>query len=425
MNKILFSAFVLLFLYSCTTTRKIGTSAERQVLNDPALKTSHVGISIFEPATNKYWYNHQGDKYFVPASNIKLPTCYAAMKFLGDSITAFNYAVDAETIYIEPTGDPTFLHPDFKNQPAFDLLKQYPVVLVNNSAFRDEHLGSGWSWSDYTADYMAQRSGMPVYGNVAKFNWKNNSVDVMPSIFQPSTTIAGELNKGITVDRPWDDNKFSVINGSSKNEEVPYLPDDATLLQLLSDTLKKKVEATTNLKITNQVMHSQALDSMLRLMMYRSDNFFAEQSLLMVSSKLLGIMNDSRVIDTLLKTVYSDLPQKPRWVDGSGLSRYNLFSPQDFVAILNKMKNDFGMERMKRILPTGNTGTLSNYYKNETGYLYAKTGSLSGVVALSGYLYTKKNKLLLFSVLVNNHNTAAANVRRAVEKFIEGIREKY
>ena len=425
MNKILFSAFVLLFLYSCTTTRKIGTSAERQVLNDPALKTSHVGISIFEPATNKYWYNHQGDKYFVPASNIKLPTCYAAMKFLGDSITAFNYVVDGETIYIEPTGDPTFLHPDFKNQPAFDLLKQYPVVLVNNSAFRDEHLGSGWSWSDYTADYMAQRSGMPVYGNVAKFNWKNNSVDVMPSIFQASTTIAGELNKGITVDRPWDDNKFSVINGSSKKEEVPYLPDDATLLQLLSDTLKKKVEATTNLKITNQVMHSQALDSMLRLMMYRSDNFFAEQSLLMVSSKLLGIMNDSKVIDTLLKTVYSDLPQKPRWVDGSGLSRYNLFSPQDFVAILNKMKNDFGMERMKRILPTGNTGTLSNYYKNEVGYLYAKTGSLSGVVALSGYLYTKKNKLLLFSVLVNNHNTAAAIVRRAVEKFIEGIREKY
>ena len=139
MNKILFSAFVLLFLYSCTTTRKIGTSAERQVLNDPALKTSHVGISIFEPATNKYWYNHQGDKYFVPASNTKLPTCYAAMKFLADSIIAFNYAVDGETIYIEPTGDPTFLHPDFKNQPAFDLLKQYPVVLVNNSAFRDEH----------------------------------------------------------------------------------------------------------------------------------------------------------------------------------------------------------------------------------------------------------------------------------------------
>ena len=42
--------------------------------------------SIYEPATNKYWYNFQADKYFVPASNTKLPTCYAAMKYLGDSL---------------------------------------------------------------------------------------------------------------------------------------------------------------------------------------------------------------------------------------------------------------------------------------------------------------------------------------------------
>ena len=60
-------------------------------------------------------------------------------------------------------------------------------------------------------------------------------------------------------------------------------------------------------------------------------------------------MNDEKIIDTLLKTDFKDLPQKPRWVDGSGLSRYNLFTPQDFVAILNKMKNEFGMERIKVI----------------------------------------------------------------------------
>ena len=160
-------------------------------------------------------------------------------------------------------------------------------------------------------------------------------------------------------------------------------------------------------------------------MMHRSDNFFAEQSLLMVSNEVLGVMNDEKIIDTLLKKDFKDLPQKPRWVDGSGLSRYNLFSPQDFVAILNKMKNEFGLDRMKNIFPTGNEGTLSNYYRSETGYLFAKTGTLSGVVSLSGFLYTKKNTLLIFSVLVNNHNSSATAVRRAVEKFIEGIREKY
>ena len=49
--------------------------------------------------------------------------------------------------------------------------------------------------------------------------------------------------------------------------------------------------------------------------------------------------------------------------DGSGLSRYNLFTPQDFVTILNKMKNEFGMERIKNIFPTGGAGTISSYYK--------------------------------------------------------------
>jgi len=83
------------------------------------------------------------------------------------------------------------------------------------------------------------------------------------------------------------------------------------------------------------------------------------------------------------------------------------------------------MERIKNILPTGNTGTLSNYYKEDSNYIFAKTGTLGGVVALSGYLYTKKNKLLILSVLVNNHPASTTAVRRAVEKFIEEVREKY
>ena len=174
-----------------------------------------------------------------------------------------------------------------------------------------------------------------------------------------------------------------------------------------------------------KVIHSQPTDSLLKPMMHRSDNFFAEQSLLMVSNAKLGVMSDEKIIDTLLKTDLSDLPQKPRWADGSGLSRYNLFTPQDFVTILTKMKNEFGMTRIKTILPTGGEGTISSYYKTDSGFIYAKTGTLSGVVALSGFLYTKKNKLLVFSVLVNNHRASATDVRRAVEKFIQGIRNKY
>jgi D-alanyl-D-alanine carboxypeptidase/D-alanyl-D-alanine-endopeptidase (penicillin-binding protein 4) len=146
---------------------------------------------------------------------------------------------------------------------------------------------------------------------------------------------------------------------------------------------------------------------------------------MMVSNEFFGYMNDSKIIDTILKTDFKDLPQKPRWADGSGLSRYNLFTPQDFVAILNKMKNEFGMDRIKIIMATGGEGTISSYYKADSGYIYGKTGTLSGVVAFSGFMYTKKGRLLIFSTLVNNHQASAMDVRRAVEKFIQGVRNRY
>ena len=145
----------------------------------------------------------------------------------------------------------------------------------------------------------------------------------------------------------------------------------------------------------------------------------------MASNEHLGYMNDETIIDTLLKTDLKDVPQQPKWVDGSGLSRYNLFTPQSFVYILNKMKNEFGLERLKTILPTGGEGTLKNYYNSDSTFIYAKTGSLSNQITLSGFLITKKNKLLIFSILTNNAIGDGWKVRRAYENFLKGIREQY
>lgn len=220
-----------------------------------------------------------------------------------------------------------------------------------------------------------------------------------------------------------------------KEQEVPFVTNGiGAALELLPDTVHKTIGRATPGMYQRQVLgkpvqvttiHSQPTDSVLKPMMHVSDNFFAEQLLLMVAHKFNMPMNDESVIDTLLKTELKDLPQKPKWADGSGLSRYNLFSPEDFIFILNKMKNDFGIDRIRNILPTGGEGTLRNYYVSESGYIFAKTGSLSGVIALSGFLYTKKNKLLIFSVLVNNHTSSGTKVRRAVEKFIETLRNNY
>lgn len=458
------------FISSCSVSKQINRSANEDVLSNKALAAAHVGISIYEPAANKYWFNYQGDKYFVPASNTKLPTCYAAMKYLGDSLVGLRYEVIQNPIdtgiFIEPSGDPTFLHPDFKTQRVFEFLKttQYKIGL-STPIFSHISYARGWQISDINESYMPPRSNWPIYGNIAKFKIgiNYNNVEVVPGYISKKELIAeygDPTGKTSTTNiiRYDDDNHFLIMLGNDLNkrtfyQEVPLSLKNDFPVHLIEDTLGKSIynfcrghrglpcseariyymspeiseyldDPMYKLKKAS-IIHSQPTDSLLKPMMHRSDNFFAEQSLLMVSNERLGVMNDEKIIDTLLKTDFKDLPQKPRWVDGSGLSRYNLFTPQDFVAILNKMKNEFGMERIKVILPTGGEGTISSYYKADSGFIYGKTGTLSGVVAFSGFLYTKKGKLLIFSTLVNNHQASATEVRRAMEKFLEGIRNNY
>ena len=420
-----------LFFISCSLSKKINNYANKDLLKNKFLVSAHTGISIYEPATGKYWFNYQGDKYFTPASNTKLPTCYAAMKYLGDSLVGISYLEEGDSLFIFPAADPSFLHRDFKNNNVYNFLENITKkIVVNTSAWQEQRWGSGWAWNDYNDDYSAERSAMPMYGNVVRFSNTEKGLQISPPYFINKTTIENiQSNNHATVNRDIAANNF-FIKGKEKDSsfiETPfYTEEDSILIKLLGDTLHKTIYESYNFKNkdNSNKIYSQPVDSILKPMMHRSDNFFAEQNLLMVSNKLLGVMSDRKIIDTLLKTDFNDLPQKPGWVDGSGLSRFNLFTPQDMVAILNKMKNEFGMKRIENILPTGGTGTLSSLYKADSGFIFAKTGSLSGVIALSGFLYTKKNKLLIFSVLVNNHKSSAANIRKAIEKFILAVRYK-
>ncbi|MFZ1305522.1 MAG: D-alanyl-D-alanine carboxypeptidase [Ferruginibacter sp.] len=416
------------FISSCSVSKQISKQAGTILLNDTAISTGHIGISIYEPATDTYWYNYNATKYFIPASNTKLFALYAGMKYLGDSLAGLRYQIKGDSTVIEPTGDPTFLLSEFKNQPTLNFLKKQKYIYLSNAFLYNDFLGNGWAWNDYKESYMAQRSSFPIYGNIIKSTLISpDSINIYPKFYQKQTAVMEELKNGFEVVKGFEDNHFLFIKGNEKSKEVPFRPTIADIQLLLEDTLKAKLglDWSKYNKPGTLIIHSQPSDSLFKPMMHRSDNFFAEQTLLMASNEHLGYMSDAKIIDTLLKTDLKDIPQRPKWVDGSGLSRYNLFTPQSFVYILNKTKNEFGWNRIKNILPTGGKGTLSSYYRKDSSFIYAKTGTLSNNCALSGYLITKKGKLLIFSVLANNYMTGATPVRRAVEKFLLAIRENY
>jgi D-alanyl-D-alanine carboxypeptidase/D-alanyl-D-alanine-endopeptidase (penicillin-binding protein 4) len=432
-------------IFGCSTTQKLAAPARGRLEMDSTLMGAHVGICVFDPEKNSFLYNYQGSKFFVPASNTKLFSLYAGMKYLGDSLVGIRY-VDLDTaILLFPAGDPTLLHADYPDQPVLSLLKGFKKRLyMTDENWQEQPWGSGWSWDDYNDDYMAERSALPVYGNVIRWVQEMQKKGSQTSGFEASPSVYSlpEVNwkvkfttdtakKNFHVQRALCENIYQVTEGTEtrKTQDVPFVTNGiSSAEELLKDSIEKDIITQQRLpallkSVPRQVqtLHSRPVDSMYRPMMYRSDNFFAEQTLLMVSNERLGIMSDEKIIDTLLRSDLKGLPQRPNWADGSGLSRFNLFTPEDFVWLLNQLKNEFGLERMKRILPTGGSGTLGSRYRQYSGRIYAKTGSLSDVIALSGYLITQKNRLLIFSILVNNSTANGAAVRNAIERFVTGM----
>jgi serine-type D-Ala-D-Ala carboxypeptidase/endopeptidase (penicillin-binding protein 4) len=444
--------FCLLFLFSCKTTKPVIQQQQALqtnintplLLNDSVFNNAHIGICIYNPATTTYVENYQSNKYFIPASNVKIATCYAAMKYLGDSILGLMYNDNEDTLSIKliGTGDPTFLHSTYTNQPVLDFLKKnakksmtlFSLTQINNKEIKP--YGLGWAWDDYNDSYMAERNFFPMYGNVVKFSLIDSNINIIPSYFD-ILNLPKDLKKtnSFKVQRNVNSNLYVINKNKSKSiqQSVPIKFGFENKLKysvetnLLNDTLNTNI-SFGKIDISSfapyKKIYSQPTDSLLKPMMYNSDNFFAEQTLLMLSLNKLGFMGDEEIIDTLLKTDFKNLPQKPRWVDGSGLSRYNLFTPQDFVFILNKIKQEFDWQRVSTIFPTANQGTLKGYYKNYSNKIFAKTGSVGNVFCIGGFVKTNANKELIFSIMINNYNNSSSSaVRLAVEKYVSQIIE--
>jgi D-alanyl-D-alanine carboxypeptidase/D-alanyl-D-alanine-endopeptidase (penicillin-binding protein 4) len=423
--KILFIVAAIAMVLSACSVRQ----AQKTLLSSEGVKGAHIGIAIYNDTKGQWLTKYQSDHYFTPASNTKILATYLGLQFLGDSLPGWKMAENADTLFLMPLGDPSFMHPEFRYQPVVDIIKntKKQVVIVGNNQDQFEIFGSGWSWADYDQDYQPERSRMPIYGNVVHFYQSNKKLNAIKPFyfFRDYVDLDKVEEKNWT--RNMSGNRFYTTNESNKRKyfQVPFSQQYAPLLlavDLLCDTLGK------NIKFQNYIpepinafktVKTVPTDSLLKIMMLRSDNFYADQIVLMASEKLLGRMDDAALIDTVSKALFTNLPQPMRWVDGSGLSRYNLNTPENYIAILQQMQARFGEDRVKNIFEKGGEGTIAAYYKNFPGTMYAKTGTLGGQVALSGFIYTPKQQKLYFSVLVANHmSPSSTQVRRAVETYL-------
>ena len=251
---LLFTFFVsFTFLMSCSTTAQLSSKTTQTFLADTAIQGALMGISIFEPATNKYHFKHNAEKYFTPASNTKLFSMFAGLTFLGEKLPGLRYQQTDTAIFIYPTADPSFLWSEYDKQPVYDFLKDKENIILVTPNFND-HLAPGWSWGDYKDYYMAQRSEFPIYGNIVTVNKKNNNLTVSPPTYPYSIEVEKNSanNSALKLDRNWGyDSVFITLNNENNRdveEIITFEPNLKNFIKFLSDTLKKPIKVQHQIK---------------------------------------------------------------------------------------------------------------------------------------------------------------------------------
>ncbi len=392
----------------------------------------HVGFYLVDLASKKIVIDYNGAKYFTPASNTKIFTLYTSLRLLGDSVTALKYFRSGDSLIFQGLGDPSFLYKNvFDNSRVYQFLKNNPSKLFFSSTnFKTENLGAGWAWDDYNYDYSAERSSFPVYGNLISIQHATDSSFIFqPFRFSSDFHLSSEIHAEEEIVRGIDSNELVYFNGKKKSNSftIPFRTSSDLLTDLLSDTLHRSVEEINKpLPRSASVLKSIPLDSLFKVMMQDSDNFIAEQLLLQCAAIVSDTLKPEIAIRYSMKNLLVDLPDAPQWVDGSGLSRFNLFTPRSIVELWKKIYNTVPQDRLFKLLAVGGkSGTLKNWYKTETPYIFGKTGSLSNTHSLSGFLLTKKGKIFIFSFMNNNFTVSSTEVRNRMEKILKQVRDKF
>lgn len=422
MKNIFFIAGLLLLCTACSSKKRVIKKELNKKLSSAFYKNQFTGVFVIDANTKDTLYNLHSDKFFTPASNTKIVTLFTALKSLPKRIPALNYIKRRDTLYFEGTGDPSFLHPYLKDSTVTHFLnKQSNLVFVTGN-FQDEKFGPGWAWDDYQWYYSPERNSLPLYGNVV-LAYKNPELIITPPYFKNSVLeMIHKNNRNETA------NIFYYPPQKKDTLEIPFISSSLTTTAILEQLLHKEVRTKLKMPEGNkQTLYGIDADSLYIRMMHESDNFIAEQLLLLSASQLYDTLNSEMIRTHILETELKDLAQTPRWVDGSGLSRYNLFTPQNMVAILEKLYTEVPHERLFSIFPAVRlSGTLNDRFEGDgQPYIYAKSGSLSNNYCLSGYLQTKSEKTLIFSFMNNHFVQATTDQQLQLEDIIQILRDTY
>jgi D-alanyl-D-alanine carboxypeptidase/D-alanyl-D-alanine-endopeptidase (penicillin-binding protein 4) len=437
-----------------------------KIAKSPKLQPSRVGVFVQTNESNPTTLaNLDGDRYFIPASNIKLFTTAITLKILGAdyrfttrlmSQNLPNAKGELESgLWLVADGDPSFSSATGLKSLVTQLtnkgVKRINGGLWTLTSHRGAEISGSWEWQDLQEYYAAIASPFTIDENA--LNWSIQPSEVgKPAIFKwedpllakdwrvenQSVTVPANSQHTLQVLRPYGQ-KLLIISGQvPEKSEIELggvaIPNpEAHFLDLLRQELTAQgivISTNTSTRVIPvhdlAIAYSPPLSQLVTTTNKDSNNLYAELLLRSLGSPIDAITPNDRAAAGMI-TINKYLQAKNismssvSLADGSGLSRRNIATPRAIVQLLQSVASDRSINHdFRKSLPiAGVDGTLTNRFKNTAaqGLLQAKTGTLTGAIALSGYVKPKNYSEVVFSIVINNSILPT----RELQQYIDAI----
>lgn len=477
------SAILVVIIIGCTKfvyitqdspdslVEKLGFKEKVDYLIDSAGKDAIWSVVIREYPSSKTIYSKNPDFNLIPASNVKLFTTAAGLKFLGSDYrftTSFmtdglldTNGVLKGNLYIIGGGDPTFDEEFLDDNPISVLvdwsqkLRDLGIISVEgdvvgiDSFFTPKSLEKSWEWGDLRYYYAAPCGALSYNNNCLKleigasengptvlYNWYPELQDI--SIISDLEKAPFKENTDISASWLYPDSVIYISGwiepGRFENLYLPVI--DASMFFMKTMTMvfdysgpviMGEIKLSDNRSFaydTLFVHYSPFLKDVVKVINTESSNFDAEQLLRTLGKEIFREGSPDSGLKVIRNMFESTLinSEKPHLVDGSGLSRHNWVSSRTFVEFLNYCKNSEFSDSFISSLPEYSEGTLEERNVQIPGNcrVKVKTGTMSGVRSHSGYLFSKK-KYYVFSIICNNFTCSAKQVENIIDQIITDL----
>jgi D-alanyl-D-alanine carboxypeptidase/D-alanyl-D-alanine-endopeptidase (penicillin-binding protein 4) len=425
----------------------------------PELRRARLGIQV-ETLTGETLLSREGDRFFVPASTLKLLTTAAVLTELGPAyqlrtvVLGRSHNDDRLSLEVIGQGDPSFAHTDLQalaQQLQQQGVRQVETLYGNDEAFPGALVNPNWEWEDVQAGYGAPVNALildeneigltlvpQAVGEPLQVVWDDPDLSATWMIENDSLTVTADEPEFVTVGRDLSRPIVRVfgqlIAGADPEPASIAVPNPGErFLQRFQRSLAEHgiMVAQTRLAAAATaewrelaVVESPTLAELLVPTNQDSNNLYAEALL-----KTLGRAAADRTDATTagiaatmqsLQAIGLD-PEAVVMVDGSGLARKNLITPEAMVDVLQGMaRSPQAAVYRDSLAIAGVSGTLKNRWLDSpvAGHLYGKSGAISRNFALAGYLEPPQAEPVAFSIFINNLNERGRVARQLIDDIV-------